>query len=42
MDTGLKDLVMLGELAVEGSRLKLLSMLLMIDRHDGRFAIVSP
>jgi hypothetical protein len=29
-------------LRVEGSRLELLSFLLMIDRPDGRFAIVTP
>jgi len=41
-DAGLKDLVMSDELKVEGSRLKLLSFLSMIDKPDGRFAIVTP
>jgi alkyl sulfatase BDS1-like metallo-beta-lactamase superfamily hydrolase len=41
-DAGVKDIVMSDELKVEGSRLKLLSFLSMIDRPDGRFAIVTP
>jgi alkyl sulfatase BDS1-like metallo-beta-lactamase superfamily hydrolase len=41
-DAGLKEVVMSDELRVEGSRLKLLSFLSMIDRPDGRFAIVTP
>ena len=39
---GLKDLVMSDDLQVEGSRLKLLSFLSMIDRPDPTFAIVTP
>jgi len=41
-DAGLKDLVMSDELEVEGSRLKLLSFLSLLDRPDGRFPIVTP
>lgn len=41
-DAGLKDLVMSDQLAVEGSRLKLLSFLSLLDKPDGRFAIVTP
>jgi alkyl sulfatase BDS1-like metallo-beta-lactamase superfamily hydrolase len=41
-EAGLKDLVMSDELAVEGSRLKLLSFLSLLDKPDGRFAIVTP
>jgi alkyl sulfatase BDS1-like metallo-beta-lactamase superfamily hydrolase len=41
-DAGLKDLVMSDELRVEGSRLKLLSFLSMLDKPDGRFPIVTP
>jgi alkyl sulfatase BDS1-like metallo-beta-lactamase superfamily hydrolase len=42
-DVGVKDVVMSDELKVEGSRLKLLSFLSMIDnKPDGRFAIVTP
>ena len=41
-DAGIKDIVLSDELKVEGSRLKLLSFLSMIDRPDGRFAIVTP
>jgi alkyl sulfatase BDS1-like metallo-beta-lactamase superfamily hydrolase len=41
-DAGFRDLVMSDQLRVEGSRLKLLSLLSMIDRPDGRFAIVTP
>jgi alkyl sulfatase BDS1-like metallo-beta-lactamase superfamily hydrolase len=41
-DAGLKDLVMSDELRVEGSRLKLLSFLALLDKPDGRFAIVTP
>jgi len=39
---GLKDLVFSDALQVEGSRLKLLSLLSMLDKPDGRFAIVTP
>ncbi len=39
---GLKDLVMSDELHVEGSRLKLLSFLSLLDKPDGRFPIVTP
>jgi alkyl sulfatase BDS1-like metallo-beta-lactamase superfamily hydrolase len=41
-DAGLKDLVMSDELQVDGSRLELLSFLSLIDKPDGRFAIVTP
>jgi len=39
---GLKDIVMSDSLRVEGSRLKLLSFLLLLDKPDGRFPIVTP
>ena len=39
---GLKDLVMSDDLTVEGSRLKLLSFLALIDKPDVRFPIVTP
>ena len=39
---GLKDLVLSDTLEVEGSRLKLLSFLSLIDKPDGRFPIVTP
>lgn len=41
-EAGLKDVVMSDALHVEGSRLKLLQFLSMIDRPDGRFPIVTP
>jgi alkyl sulfatase BDS1-like metallo-beta-lactamase superfamily hydrolase len=41
-EAGLKDLVMSDALEVEGSRLKLLSFLSLIDKPDGRFPIVTP
>jgi alkyl sulfatase BDS1-like metallo-beta-lactamase superfamily hydrolase len=41
-EAGLKDLVMSDALDVSGSRLKLLSFLMLIDKPDGRFAIVTP
>jgi alkyl sulfatase BDS1-like metallo-beta-lactamase superfamily hydrolase len=41
-DAGLKELVMSDELQVDGSRLKLLSFLSLLDKPDGRFAIVTP
>jgi alkyl sulfatase BDS1-like metallo-beta-lactamase superfamily hydrolase len=41
-DAGLRELVMSDELQVEGSRLDLLSFLSLIDKPDGRFAIVTP
>ncbi|MEY2920489.1 MAG: hypothetical protein RL261_1794, partial [Pseudomonadota bacterium] len=41
-DAGIKDIVMSDELKVEGSRIKLLSFLSLIDKPDGRFAIVTP
>lgn len=41
-DAGLKDLVMSDDLRVEGSRLKLLSFLSLLDKPDGRFPIVTP
>jgi len=34
--------VMSAELQVDGSRLKLLSVLSLLDKPDGRFAIVTP
>jgi linear primary-alkylsulfatase len=39
---GVKEVVMSDEIKVEGSRIKLLSFLSMIDKPDGRFAIVTP
>jgi len=39
---GLKDIVMSDSLHVEGSRLKLLSFLSLLDKPDGRFPIVTP
>jgi len=39
---GLRDLIFSDELAVEGSRLALLSFFSLLDRPDGRFAIVTP
>jgi alkyl sulfatase BDS1-like metallo-beta-lactamase superfamily hydrolase len=41
-DAGLKDVVMSDDLKVEGSRLKLLSLLSLIGRPDGLFPIVTP
>jgi alkyl sulfatase BDS1-like metallo-beta-lactamase superfamily hydrolase len=41
-DAGVKDVVMSDELKVDGSRLKLLSFLSLIERPDGRFPIVTP
>jgi alkyl sulfatase BDS1-like metallo-beta-lactamase superfamily hydrolase len=41
-DAGLKDLVMSDDLKVEGSRLKLLSLLSMIGKPNGLFPIVTP
>ena len=41
-EAGVRDIVMSGDLEVEGSRLKLLSFLSMLDKPDGRFAIVTP
>jgi alkyl sulfatase BDS1-like metallo-beta-lactamase superfamily hydrolase len=41
-EAGLKDLVLSDALEVEGSRLKLLSFLLLIDKPDGHFPIVTP
>jgi alkyl sulfatase BDS1-like metallo-beta-lactamase superfamily hydrolase len=41
-DAGLRELVMSDELQVDGSRLELLSFLSLIDKPDGRFAIVTP
>jgi len=41
-EAGLKDVVMSDALQVEGSRLKLLSLLSMLDKPDGRFPIVTP
>jgi alkyl sulfatase BDS1-like metallo-beta-lactamase superfamily hydrolase len=41
-EAGLRELVMSDELDVEGSRLKLLSFLSMLDKPDGQFAIVTP
>jgi alkyl sulfatase BDS1-like metallo-beta-lactamase superfamily hydrolase len=41
-EAGLKDVVMSDALEVEGSRLKLLSLLSMLDKPDGRFPIVTP
>jgi alkyl sulfatase BDS1-like metallo-beta-lactamase superfamily hydrolase len=41
-EAGLKDLVMSDALEVEGSRLKLLSFLSLLDKPDGRFPIVTP
>lgn len=39
---GLRELIFSDELAVEGSRLELLSFLSMLDAPDGRFPIVTP
>ncbi|MGB5104024.1 MAG: alkyl sulfatase dimerization domain-containing protein [Steroidobacteraceae bacterium] len=41
-EAGLKDVVMSDALEVEGSRLKLLAFLSLLDRPDGQFAIVTP
>jgi alkyl sulfatase BDS1-like metallo-beta-lactamase superfamily hydrolase len=41
-DRPLRELLMSDELEVEGSRLKLLSFLSLLDRPDGRFDIVTP
>jgi alkyl sulfatase BDS1-like metallo-beta-lactamase superfamily hydrolase len=41
-EAGVKDLVMSDELKVEGSRLKLLSFLSLLDKPDPRFPIVTP
>jgi alkyl sulfatase BDS1-like metallo-beta-lactamase superfamily hydrolase len=41
-DAGLKDVVMSDDLKVEGSRLKLLSLLSLIGRPNGLFPIVTP
>lgn len=41
-EAGLKDVVMSEALEVEGSRLKLLSFLSLLDKPDGQFAIVTP
>jgi alkyl sulfatase BDS1-like metallo-beta-lactamase superfamily hydrolase len=41
-EAGLKDVVMSDALQVEGSRLKLLSLLSMLEKPDGRFPIVTP
>ena len=39
---GIKDVMTSDAFRVDGSRLKLLSFLSMIDKPDGRFAIVTP
>jgi len=39
---GLRDLVFSDELAVEGSRLDVMSFFSLLDRPDGKFAIVTP
>jgi len=41
-EAGLKEVVMSDALEVEGSRLKLLSFLSLLDKPDGRFPIVTP
>jgi alkyl sulfatase BDS1-like metallo-beta-lactamase superfamily hydrolase len=41
-DAGVKELVMSDAFEVEGSRLKLLSFLSLLDQPDGQFAIVTP
>jgi alkyl sulfatase BDS1-like metallo-beta-lactamase superfamily hydrolase len=41
-EAGLKDLVLSDDLKVDGSRIKLLTLLSMLDKPDGRFAIVTP
>jgi alkyl sulfatase BDS1-like metallo-beta-lactamase superfamily hydrolase len=41
-DVGVKELVMSDAFDVEGSRLKLLSFLSLLDQPDGQFAIVTP
>jgi len=41
-EAGVKDLVMSDDLKVEGSRLKLLSFLSLLDKPDTRFPIVTP
>ncbi len=41
-EAGVKDLLMSDDLRVEGSRVQLLLLFSMLDRPDGRFAIVTP
>jgi len=41
-EAGVRELVFSDELEVDGSRVKLLSFLALLDRPDGRFAIVTP
>jgi alkyl sulfatase BDS1-like metallo-beta-lactamase superfamily hydrolase len=41
-EAGLRELVLSDDLAVEGSRLKLLSFLSLLDKPDGQFPIVTP
>jgi alkyl sulfatase BDS1-like metallo-beta-lactamase superfamily hydrolase len=39
---GLRDMIFSSELAVEGSRLDVLSFFSLLDRPDGKFPIVTP
>jgi alkyl sulfatase BDS1-like metallo-beta-lactamase superfamily hydrolase len=39
---GLRDIVFSDDLSVDGSRLDLLSLLSLLEKSDGRFAIVTP
>jgi alkyl sulfatase BDS1-like metallo-beta-lactamase superfamily hydrolase len=39
---GLRDMVFSDDLAIEGSRLDVLSFFSVLDRPDGKFAIVTP
>jgi alkyl sulfatase BDS1-like metallo-beta-lactamase superfamily hydrolase len=41
-EAGLREMVFSDELAVDGSRLALLSFLTLLDQPDGRFPIVTP
>jgi alkyl sulfatase BDS1-like metallo-beta-lactamase superfamily hydrolase len=41
-DAGLKELVFSDDLKVDGSRMKLLTLLSMLDKPDGKFPIVTP
>ena len=41
-EAGLRELIFSDELAVEGSRMRLLSFFSLFDRPDGRFPIVTP
>ena len=41
-DAGLKEMVFSDDLRVDGSRMKLLTLLSMVDKPDGKFPIVTP